>query len=349
MDFLVKDLIKPNYYPTLEDNKFNQEIVNIFKNNETVFDTLLYGPTGSGKLTLLFGYLQKIYGSSVLNLFPNITKKNDDDSNITNIEKVGVPLTNSNLILFNDSVSDEIIQDFIKDYIDLPGDNLNYILITHLNRLKDKTLSMITNFIDNRKNKTYILATSSRSNLLSQRLKSRFEMYKISRPDIEELTDHFYKLIPSKFNFQKSRISKIIESTNRDVKLSIIYINQRLLELIDPDLKKKSIDNFKYYLSCLIQMIIKNEINKLHIIRSMILTIYQSSLTWNEYIKKTLEILFNNSNTTNQNTPLISDEIKIKLISKTAELDHKVQISKASYIHYEAFIFMIYDILHGSD
>ncbi len=347
MDFLVKDLIKPNYYPKLEDNKFNPEIIDIFKNQSILFDTLLYGPSGSGKLSLLFGYLQKLYGLSVLSLYPNITKKNDDDSNTTTIEKVGVPLSNSNLILFNDSVSDEIIQDFIKDYIELPGDNLNYILITHLNRLKDKTLSMITNFIDTRKNKTYILATSNRNNLLPQRLKSRFEMYKVSRPTIEELTNHFYKLIPSKFNFQKSRISKIIESTNRDIKLSIIYINQRLLELIDPDLKKKSLDNFKYYLNCLIQMIIKNEINKLHIIRSMILTIYQSSLSWNEYIKKTLEILINNP--TSSNISPISDEIKFKLISRTAELDHKVQLTKASYIHYEAFIFMIFDILHGSD
>ena len=31
MDFLVKDLIKPNYYPTLENNKFNPDIVNILK------------------------------------------------------------------------------------------------------------------------------------------------------------------------------------------------------------------------------------------------------------------------------------------------------------------------------
>ena len=38
---------------------------------------------------------------------------------------------------------------------------------------------------------------------------------------------------------------------------------------------------------------------------------------------------------------------KIKIISKAAELDHKVQLSKATYIHYEAFIFIIYNILHG--
>jgi len=342
MDFLVKDLIKPNYYPSLDDNKFNKEIIQILKNDTILFDTLFYGPNGSGKLSLLLGYLQKLYGQEVLNLFPNINKKNDEESSSINIDKVGVPLSNRNIILFNDSVSDETIQDFMKDYNELQGDNLNYIVFVHLNRLKEKTLSMLTAFIDTRKSKTYILGTCSKSNVLTQRFKSRFEIYKISRPSVEELTCHFYKLIPSKFDFQKSRLSKIVESTNRDMKLSIIYINQRLLELIDPNLKKKSIDNFKYYLGCLLQMVIKNELNKLPIIRSMILTIYQSSLLWNDYIKKVLDILFQNTNNIT-----ISNEKKIKIISKAAELDHKVQLSKATYIHYEAFIFIIYNILHG--
>jgi hypothetical protein len=343
MDFLVKDLIKPNYYPSLENNEFNKEIVEILNTNKILFDTLFYGATGSGKLTLLLGYLQKLYGPEALNLFPNISKKNDEDSLSLNADKVGVPLSNHNIILFNDSVSDETIQDFMKEYNELQGDNLNYIVFVHLNRLKEKTLSMLTAFIDTRKSKTYILGTCSKSNVLTQRFKSRFEIYQISRPTVEELTNHFYNLIPSKFDFQKSRISKIVESTNRDMKLSIIYINQRLLELIDPTLKKKSIDNFKYYLGCLLQMVIKNELNKLPIIRSMILTIYQSSLFWNDYIKKVLDVLFQNTNSIT-----ISTETKIKIISKTAELDHKVQLSKPTYIHYEAFIFMIYNILHGT-
>ena len=112
------------------------------------------------QLILLFhtilGYLQKLYGQEVLNLFPNINKKNDEESSSINIDKVGVPLSNRNIILFNDSVSDETIQDFMKDYNELQGDNLNYIVFVHLNRLKEKTLSMLTAFIDTRKSKTYI-------------------------------------------------------------------------------------------------------------------------------------------------------------------------------------------------
>jgi hypothetical protein len=82
-----------------------------------------------------------------------------------------------------------------------------------------------------------------------------------------------------------------------------------------------------------------NDLQKLPIIRSMILTVYQSSLTWNEYINKVLEILYSSN-------VKISDEKKIILISKIADLDHKVKLSKANYIHYEALIFIIFEILH---
>jgi hypothetical protein len=128
------------------------------------------------------------------------------------------------------------------------------------------------------------------------------------------------------------------------MKLSIIYLNQRLLESIDSGLKKKSIDNFKYYIGCLLQMILKNDIKGLPAIRTMILTLYQSSLTWNEFINKTLDLLFN-SMPTNLKNFVITDQQKVKIIEKTADLDHKVSLTKATYIHYEAFIFMIYEIL----
>ena len=80
----------------------------------------------------------------------------------------------------------------------------------------------------------------------------------------------------------------------------------------------------------------------------MILTLYQSSLTWNEFLDKTLDLLFN-SLPTNIKGFTITDQQKVKIISRTAELDHKVALTKASYIHYEAFIFMIYEILFAEN
>jgi hypothetical protein len=71
----------------------------------------------------------------------------------------------------------------------------------------------------------------------------------------------------------------------------------------------------------------------------MILTIYQSSLSWNEYLKKSLDIINSNKK--------ITDQQKIKIIQLTANLDHKVALSKPNYIHYECFIFMIMNVLYG--
>jgi hypothetical protein len=337
MDFLVKDLIKPNNYPNLDDITFNLNIIKILKNDNILFDTLFYGMSGSGKTTLFISYLQKLFGSEILNLSPTNDSKGSDITFI--IEKIGTPLSNSNLIIINDSVSDDILYEFLLNQLDILGEKLNYILILHLERFKEKTLSLLTNFIENRKSITYVLATSNHYDKLDKRVKSRFETYRIARPQLNELTEYFYKLIPSKFDFSKSKISKIIESTNCDMKLSIIYINQRLLELIDPNLKKKSIDNFKYYINCLIQTVLKNDLKQLINVRSMILTIYQSSLSWNEYLKKSLDIINSNKKITYQQ--------KIKIIQLTANLDHKVALSKPNYIHYECFIFMIMNVLYG--
>jgi hypothetical protein len=198
-------------------------------------------------------------------------------------------------------------------------------------------LSLLANFIENRKSLTYILATTNHLNKIEYRVTSRFACFRISRPKQEELTNYFYKQIPKKFDFQKSRLSKIIESTNCDMKLSIIYINQRLLELVDPNVKKKSIDNYKYYINCLIHTILKNDLKTLPIIRAMILTLYQSSISWIEYVKKTLEIINNMEN--------INSNKKIEIIRLSSDLDNKVMLAKPTYIHYEAFIFMIMNIL----
>lgn len=338
MDFLVKDLIKPNNYPNLDDIIFDYDnITNVLKKDNIMFDTLFYGVSGSGKTTLFMAYLQKLFGAEILNLSPTNDTKSTESSFI--IEKIGSPLSNSSLIVINDSVSDDVLYEFLLNQLDILGEKLNYILILHLERFKERTLSLLTNFIENRKSITYVLATSNHYDKLDRRIKSRFETYRIARPNNNELTDYFYKLIPSKFDFSKSKISKIVESTNCDMKLSIIYINQRLLELIDPNLKKKSIDNFKYYINCMIQTVLKNDLKQLTNIRTMILTIYQSSLSWNEYLKKSLEIINSNKN--------ITDEQKIKIIKLTANLDHKVVLSKPNYIHYEAFIFMIMNVLYG--
>jgi hypothetical protein len=333
MDFLIKDLIKLNDYPSLDKIKFNQDIIDILNNNNIMFDTLFYGASGAGKTTLLIAYLQKIFGQSVLNVVP-YNNKSETTLNFT-IDKIGSPLTNNNLIIINDSVSDDIFYDFLLEQIDLLGEKINYMVVLHLDRFKKRTISLLTNFIENRKSLTYVFATTNRYDKLDYRVKSRFECFRIPRPSLSELTEYFHKLIPNKFQFDKSKISKIIESTNCDIKLSIIYINQRLLEAIDPSLKKKSIDNFKYYLNYLLQNTInlKNDLKNLPMIRTMILTLYQSSITWNEYIKKSLEII--------NNIPNINENQKIKIIQQTADLDNKVALAKPNYIHYEAFIFMI--------
>lgn len=334
MDFLLK----LNEFPILDNINFNLEITNMLKNDDILFDTLFYGVSGSGKLTLLFAYLQKVYGKSVLNLVPYNNKNESSSTNGTFImEKVGYPLTNSNLILINDSVSDDTFYEFLMEQTDIIGEKINYMLILHIERFKKRTLSLLSNFIENRKSLTYILATTNHLNKLEYRVTSRFACFRIARPNQEELTNYFYKQIPKKFEFQKSRLSKIIESTNCDMKLSIIYINQRLLELVDPNVKKKSIDNYKYYINCLIHTILKNDLKTLPIIRAMILTLYQSSISWIEYVKKTLEIINNMEN--------ISGDKKIQIITLSADLDNKVMLAKPTYIHYEAFIFMIMNIL----
>ena len=342
MDFLVKELIKPNHYPQLNKIIFNKDITRILKNNDVLFDTLFYGVSGAGKTTLLMAYLQKLFGQDVLKLNPNNVSLSDNkssDNQITTIEKSGVPLSNNNLIVINDSISDEIFYEFLLSQFDILGEKLNYMLVLHLERFKQRTIGLLMNFIENRKSLTYVLATSNHFNKLDKRVISRFECHRIPRPSHTELTDYFDNMIPKKFNFEKSRLSKIIESTNCDMKLAIIYINQRLLEAIDPNLKKKSIDNFKYYITCLLQLVFKNDLKQLPIMRAMILTIYQSSLSWNEYLKKTLEILYTNKN--------ITEEQKMKIIQSTAELDHKVSLAKPNYIHYEAFIFMIMNVIYG--
>ena len=199
MDFLVKDLIKLNYFPLLEDFKFHKSMVDILKTEHIMFDTLFHGSSGAGKLTLFMGYLQKQFGEGVLTLYPNSESKMTDTT--FNLEKVGTILSNNNLVIINDSVNDDTVYDFITKQFDIEGDNLTYILILHIERFKEKTISCIMNFIERRKSRTYILTTTNHYNKLTAMAKSRFESFMISRPTSKELTCYFSKLIPKKFDF----------------------------------------------------------------------------------------------------------------------------------------------------
>lgn len=336
MEFLTKNLIKINYYPDLIDNKFHKKYISMLMDKKMpLMDTIFYGASGSGKFSLFVGYLKHYFeDQKVLDLVPDTLEEKISTSGELKLEYVGYPLVNKYLVLINDSVNNDKTLKILEKYFEMSGNNINYILITHLERLKTSTLKFISQFIEKRKNKTYILATSNSINSLGT-LKSYFASFRIERPSLADQVKYFHKIIPKKFNFSKDKLEKIITKTNRDLKISIVHINQRLLESIDPELKKKCLDPYELYLNYLLQTAILGDLSKLSIMRSMILTIYQSTLTWDQYIHKSLYLISKTK---------LSDEGLMDLNKKMADLDLIVARTKPDYCHYETLVFIIMDI-----
>lgn len=352
MNFLVKDLIKPNNYPKLLELDFQTKYIKPFQAmtlEDPLFDTLFYGPSGSGKFTLAMAYLQHLYGSEVLKLTPNEThdkkKKVDKSSKLDfTIEKVGAIYTSRYLTIMNDTVNDDKIVEFLKKQIDSEGSHINYVMIMHMDRLKTQTLNYVKCFIEKRRSLTCIIGTTCSLHKLGQGLKGLMAQYRVPRPSLEDQTKYFLKIVPNKFQkakvITKGKIAKTHHETNGDLKMMVAYFNQYLLEALDsdPKLKKKHPDSYRLYLCYLLNFAIKGDPKDLNVIRSMIMVMYQSPITWPEYTKKFMSLI---------NKSKLTDTQKIKIVEMTAEVDHQVHLSRLNYCHYEAVIFQLMEILHG--
>lgn len=354
MNFLVKDLIKPNLRPPLEKFNFHSKYSKSFQNlslDNPLYDTIFYGASGSGKFTLLMACLQRFYGPKVLKLTPiwdgSDEKKKKGKSNIEfTIESVGSVYGNEYLTLINptvkDTMKDDKIVEYLKSQIDIEGTKHHYLVIVHLERLKQSTLNYLKWFIEKRKNYLYVLATCSSNPQLSQGLKGLFTMYRVSRPSLDKVTKYFLKIIPQKFQkgniITKDKIKKVYKETAGDLKLIINYLNQYLLAGIDPTLKKKHPNTFRAYLCTLINFAVKGDIKDLNMIRSMIQTIYRAPFTWDEYTHYFMGLI---------SMSKLKDNQKIEITKIVADTDYQVRLSKVNYCHYEAIIFQLMEILHG--
>jgi predicted AAA+ superfamily ATPase len=150
------------------------------------------------------------------------------------------------------------------------------------------------------------------------------------------------KLIPDKFKnanvVNEAKFKKIYNETHGNLKLIISYINQYLLEAMDPELIKKHPNSYRLYLCSLLNLAIKGDIKDLGMIRSMIMIVYQSPVTWSEYTHHFIDLI---------SLSKLSSEKKFEIVKMTSEVDHRSVQSKINYCHYEALIFQLMEILHG--
>lgn len=358
MNFLVKDLLNPSIRPTLKDLDFHLEYRDSFKLlsiQNGLFDTLFIGPPGSGKLTLIFAYLQHLFGPTVLKLVPNEfsekqstnTKKGKSSNKSDlltelNFEMIETIYSNNYVTLINDSVSDDKLLEYLRNQVNQVSDNVTYLVITHIDKFKPNTLSFIKSFIEKRETSLYILATSNSTLKLSNGLKGLLSMYRIPRPSLEETSKYYLKIIPNKFVkaniVNKDKFKKIYNETHGNLKLIISYINQYLLEGIDSDLAKKHPNSYRLYLCSLLNLAMKGDIKDIGMIRSMIMVIYQSPVSWSECIHHFIDLI---------GLSKLSSEKKVEIVKMVAEVDHQSALSKINYCHYEALVFQLMAIIHG--
>jgi hypothetical protein len=357
MNFLVKDLINPSFRPPLKKLDFHHIYRDSFKSlsiKNGLFDTIFIGASGSGKLTLIFAYLQHIFGEEVLRLIPNEfsdkskvnVKKNKGNSKdfLTeiNFETVESIYSNNYITLINDSVPDDKLLEYLRNQVNQVSDNVSYLVITHIDRFKPKTLSFLKSFIEQRETSLYVLATSCSIQKISNSLRGLLSQYWIARPSLETTMKYYLKIIPDKFikanTINKDKFKKIYIETHGNLKLIISYINQYLLGAIDPDLVKKHPNSYRLYLCSLLNLAIKGDMKDLNMIRSMMLVVYQYPVSWREYTHHFLDLI---------GISKLSSEKKVEIVEMIADVDHKVALSKVNYCHYEALVFQLMSILHS--
>jgi replication factor C subunit 3/5 len=337
---------------SIDDALFHKdelEKLKIMSKDDAIPHTIFYGPSGSGKKTIISLFLEMIYDEHVHELVEtNYTVTGSGNSATI------VPIKQSNYHIViepnNNNFDRYLIQDVVKAYakrvpLDVFTakkvfktvfinniDNLSYYAQTSLRRTMEIYSSTCRFIMWSRSLSKVIEPLRSRSHLFRIRAPNNNEMLRlmltISAKEDIHLTLEDYDNIITKSNGNVKTVLWLLELSkiNKNFSTSYDEIIDRIVEQI---------------MTCKFEYIKETKSNReILLIQDFLYKIMITNITGTQIIKDIIDKLLLSDN--------VSDQCKFNIVEIAATYEHNLIRGRREIIHLEAFIFgIMYDIYHS--
>lgn len=326
-------------YNSKENNIFNRPYIeNKFKllsSDCSIPGIIFYGPDETENIKLAYLFLETIYGKSVYKI--NDTKYVVSSNNV-NVE-LNIKQSNFHIVIEpdnNGSDKNKIL--VIKEYAQKTplsfiktNKNFKIVLINKGNDLSYHAQTSLRRTIEiYAKNCRFVIVTTSLSKIIDP-LKSRCICIRIPKPTTTEIFNVLYNIsLKEKFNLNLDDYYIIKKKNNRDIKKSIWELDYKKYDI-------NEMDSFSDRIDLICSYIIKNNLEDLLTIRSILYNILITNISETELLKSILKKLLKEN---------ISNIKKYKIIKAASDVDYRLKNSRHDIFHLEKFINSIYCIMN---
>lgn len=301
---------------------------------------LLYGPSGSGRKTLISLLIKELYGS--YNCLKTYFKTYDISCSGSKVISVEIEQSLCHIIIEPTGTNFDkyLIQDVIKEFLKVP---ISF-------EFGKKSLELKTIIINNLHTLSYYAQASLRSTIETNSYKCRFVMWSdsltkimspiisrcfcmcIQRPNLEELMRHFVIICASeRITMNQDDIYKIIKNSEQSIE-KMLWFLECYKYGIDPE------TNYGTLMNMMVNIIFTCKLEYIQYINILgynITTITVTSISIIEDIVNRLLILN------------LEDTNKDKIVKIAALVDHNMVLKRREVIQFDNFIIPIMQILNN--
>ncbi|CAG8646937.1 6377_t:CDS:10 [Rhizophagus irregularis] len=308
---------------SLEELTYNSELtkrLKILASSEDFPHLLVYGPPGAGKKTRISCLLRELYGEGAQKLKTDVQTFTTNSSRKLSITVVSI-----------------VVQEFLKDVaqtkqVDLSIKHVFKVVVVHeADLLSSESQAALRRTMElYMSNVRLILCCKSPSKIIDP-IRSRCLLIRIPAPTIDEIIDILLNIAKKKNVKLSPKVAKLIaDQSNRDLRKTILSFESLYMEY--GELK----DNIRYKFTDWEETIndIANKINlhydpdSLESIRNSLYELLNTYIMPSNLIKYIFLAIVRRAD----------ESVKIEILEKAAEFEHRIVSGSKPIIHLEAFV-----------
>jgi len=309
----------------------------IMSKDNSIPHIIFYGPTGSGKKTMIKIFLEMIYDKYVHNLV-------DSEYSVTrsgNSKKpVIIKQSNYHIVInpFNNNFDRYLIQDVVKEYAKKRQLNVftskrefKTVLINNIDNLSYYAQTSLRRTMEKFSNGCRFIMWSRSLSKVIEPLRSRCYCFKVDAPTNDEIFKMIYQIsVKEKINMDLDDYCNIIVKANRNIKKGLW-----LLELFESE---DTLDtDYDDAIKNIIELLMEGKLQNVLKIRELIYKILITNIDPTKIIKDLLTELINSDD--------ITDDKKSNIINVTAKYENKLHQGRRKIMHIDIFVIALLQIM----
>ena len=318
---------------TKDDSHFHQKIIDmleIMSKDDGIPHTILYGPDGSGKKTLVNIFLGMLFG-------PNVHNSKEVSYDIVgsggkkNVEKI--KQSNYHIIINPKSNNFDryLIHDVVKEYaksktlnsIFEKNKQFKLVLINDVDNLSFCAQAALRRTMERYNDKCrFVMCCKSLSKVIDP-LKSRCVCIRVPSPDDADIFEYIFKIsTKEKVNLSLKEYADVVKNSNGNIKRALWELQYKKYGYEMNTEYKKSLDK-------LVDLFWKGELNNMTAIRNIFFDLMITNFTGITILRDLINVIYQSK--------LLTDDTKQKLVQTSSKIEYGLIKGRREIIHLDKF------------